>query len=445
MDRYEYDINNPLDIERYAKRLEGHCIADFLPAQVINAANKGNFGQLVERFLGIPTNSTPGADFSTIGGANVEVKSLPLIETRNGLRAKERLVFNIIDYRSICDENWDNSSFLAKNKLILLVTYLYEHAKNPFEYCVKTVRLLDLTNIPHDDLRIMKEDWEKIVSVIRAGHAESLSESITFYLGACTKGSTAADSLRAQPFSSIPAKQRAFSWKPSYLNHVLTELCCEQNNGHSVFGNYTGSLTFEQLVISMFNKFRDQSAEEIALAIGKQYDTSSKRYLSLVTKAILGASEDEDINEFINADVQVKTICLEKGGRLKESISFPYIRYKDVIDEKWEDSTLRNMLDKKFFFVVFQKTDTGRRLKKALFWNIPIEILENDVRRVWEYTIDLIRQERFDELPGMCWNPVCHVRPHGMNSEDTTETVSGRLVGKKCFWLNNTFILSQIN
>ena len=440
-----YDITDPLAIERYAQRLVGHTMAEFLPPQDLNAANKGRFGNLVEEYLGIPANSVPGADFRTIGGADVEVKSLPLKMTRAGLRVKERLVFNIIDYMSICGETWETSSFLAKNKLILLVTYIYEPEKSPYEYCINSVRLLDLTNMPQDDLRIMKADWEKIVSAIHSGHAESLSEGSTFYLGACTKGSTAESSLRHQPYSPIDAKQRAFSWKTSYLNHVLDGLCSTRSRGRSVFGGYAGALSFEQFVVSQFASYIGKRAEQIAVELGKAYDTRTKHYLSLMTKAILGAAEGEEISEFSKADVEIKTICLESSGRLKESLSFPYIRYKDIIGEYWEDSTLRGMLDRKFLFVIFQKNDAEERiLRRVMFWNMPAEILDNDVRKVWEYTVAMIRAERFDSLPGMSWNPVCHVRPHGRNAMDTAETASGRRVGKKCFWLSNGFILSQI-
>ena len=445
MDR-NYDITDPMAIERYAQRLVGHTMAEFLQPQDLNAANKGRFGNLVEEYLGIPANSIPGADFRTIGGADVEVKSLPLKMTREGLRVKERLVFNIIDYMTICKETWETSSFLAKNKLILLVTYIYEPEKSPYEYRINSARLLDLTKLPSDDRRIMKADWEKIVSAIRSGHAESLSEGSTFYLGACTKGSTAESSLRHQPFSSIEAKQRAFSWKTSYLNHVLAELCSTRSRGRSVFGGYSGSLSFEQFVVSQFAPYIGKRAEQIAAALGKAYDTSTKHYLSLMTKAILGAADGEDIDEFSKADVEIKTLCLEANGRLKESMSFPYIRYKDILGEHWENSTLRGMLDRKFLFVIFQKSDAGERiLQRVMFWNMPVEVLDSDVRKVWEHTVAMIRAERFSALPGMSWNPVCHVRPHGRNAMDTTETASGRHVGKKCFWLSNGFILSQIS
>lgn len=42
----------------------------------------------------------------------------------------------------------------------------------------------------------------------------------TMYLAACTKGANAA-SVRRQPFSQIPAKQRAYSLKGSYMTQVF--------------------------------------------------------------------------------------------------------------------------------------------------------------------------------------------------------------------------------
>ena len=53
---------------------------------------------------------------------------------------------------------------------------------------------------------IIKKDWELINQKIKDGKAHELSEGDTFYLGACTKGSTAAKSLRKQPFNEIKAK-----------------------------------------------------------------------------------------------------------------------------------------------------------------------------------------------------------------------------------------------
>lgn len=444
--KVEYDVTDPLAIVGYAKKLEGRCLAEFIDARSINTSNKGQFGQLIETFLGIPVNSVPGADFKTIGGAAVEVKSLPLTRTSKGLRAKERMVFNIIDYMNICSETWETSHFLEKNHLILLVMYFHQKDTSPLFYKIHKVRLLQLDQIPPADYRIMKDDWEKIVSIIRDGRADELSEGSTFYLGACTKGSRGNSSFRPQPYSGKEAKQRAFSWKQSYINHILEELCDDNSSCHTVYGAYAGAQTFEQTVLEMFNPYIGKSAEEIAHALGKTYTPASKNYFALLSRCILGANDDQSIKEFKNADVNMKTICLESNGRLAESISFPYIRYNEIIYETWEESTLREQLDKKFFFVVFRKDEERKRyLEKVMFWNIPETILETDVRKVWEHTRDLIKDNRFDELPGMSWNPVCHVRPHARNAQDTILTATGLAVVKKCFWLKNTFILSQIN
>ena len=66
-----------------------------------------------------------------------------------------------------------------------------------------------LFTYPEADLEIIRQDWEAIVNKIRAGKAHELSEGDTNYLGACTKGSNK-NSLRSQPYSEIPAMQRAF-------------------------------------------------------------------------------------------------------------------------------------------------------------------------------------------------------------------------------------------
>lgn len=40
---------------------------------------------------------------------------------------------------------------------------------------------------------------------------------------------------------------------------------------------------------------------------------------------------------------------------------------------------------------------------------------------------------------------MCHVRPHARNSKDTYELPDGRKYPKQCFWLNNSYILSQLD
>ena len=177
---------------------------------------KGYLGNLVEKFVfNQEINSRHEADFKIAG---VELKTTPIKEhKKKQFAAKERLVFSMIDYMTIIAEDWEHSSFLDKNKLILLMFYLYQKSLSLLDYEFKFVYELDLINkISSQDALQIKKDWEYIVEKIRKGEAHLLSEAETYYLGACTK---AADSsvTRKQPNSSIPAKPRAFSLKQNYL------------------------------------------------------------------------------------------------------------------------------------------------------------------------------------------------------------------------------------
>jgi DNA mismatch repair protein MutH len=80
-----------------------------------------------------------------------------------------------------------------------------------------------------------------------------------------------------------------------------------------------------------------------------------------------------------------------------------------------------------------------------------------EVKKVYERTVDILREGvkieeqltkkgivRKNNLPSMKENPVCHVRPHGRNAEDVYEVPDGRWMTKQCFWLNSSYVYSQI-
>ena len=94
------------------------------------------------------------------------------------------------------------------------------------------------------------------------------------------------------------------------------------------------------------------------------------------------------------------------------------------------------------------------RLWGCQFWNMPYDDLENEVKNVWERTKQVIQDGlefsidstgRYrNNFPKQSENKVSHVRPHGRNHEDTDELPDGRQYPKQCFWLNNSYILSQL-
>jgi len=86
-------------------------------------------------------------------------------------------------------------------------------------------------------------------------------------------------------------------------------------------------------------------------------------------------------------------------------------------------------------------------------WNIPFNDL-NEVQSVWKKTrqilidglkITRVNGKNYNNFPNASENLVCHVRPHARNSKDTFELPDGREYPKQCFWLNNNYILSQLD
>ena len=105
--------------------------------------------------------------------------------------------------------------------------------------------------------------------------------------------------------------------------------------------------------------------------------------------------------------------------------------------------------------MVYKEDENGElRVRGGQFWNIPYEDLEIEVKKVWEETkrvlsegliISEVNGRRINNLPKQKDNRVSHVRPHAKNAEDTYELPDGRRYTKQCFWLNNSYIYSQID
>ncbi|KSA13840.1 MutH/Sau3AI family endonuclease [Maribacter dokdonensis] len=469
-----YDEKDPISIENYSKGLVNKSLRDLYGNDLENAySGKGKLGQLVEfLYFGYKPNSNPEPDFPEAG---VELKTTPIKKTSKGLVSKERLVFNIIDFEEEYKYTFKESSFWKKNSFLLLLFYLYEKDKIDIDYLFKIARLW---RFPLTDLKIIKDDWNTIVTKIKSGKAHEISEGDTLYLGACTKGSTALKSRRTQPFSNEKAQQRAFSLKSKYLNFIIAKSLKGDNNltkfddeylqfldedinalneSKPGYGNlfenhesiikdvndYKKGQTFEDVIIEKFSKYYGYSEQELKDKFNLNVNLRAKNKSYVFAKAILGISKDK-IEEFEKAEIELKTIKLEVTGTLKESMSFAQIKYKEIINEEWEESYWFNKLTKRFLFVIFQKDENKiARLKKVMFWTMPIKDLET-AEKFWEHTKDNVRKGDYENFWKLKDHNICHVRPKAVNSKDLMETPQGTFEKKKSYWLNSRFILKQI-
>lgn len=411
--------------------------------------NKAYFGHIFEKDVydyEINSNSEP--DFID---ANIELKVTPYKKNKdNTLSAKERLVLNIINYMSEYKNEFFSSHFWYKNKKIQIIWYLYEPNKNKNDFVVTNELLY---TFPKEDLPIIKKDWETIIEKIKQGKAHEISEADTMYLGACTKGANK-NTLRDQPFSDIKAKQRAFCFKQSYMTSLVRNHIGNYNDVEKILKNNT---SFEDFITNVVNKYKNKTQTELMKELN--VDTNAKNINSIIISRMFNVkSKLRDTEEFQKANIIPRTIRIEEKGKIIESMPYPYFKYKEIINETWEDSNFKEELETtKYMFFVFKKDNNDYIFKGIKLWNIPQTIIDNEISKVWNKTKEVIKTgnivkeinekgQRETNFPGMTFNKYCHVRPHARDSKDTLELpIKDKLTGntsytKHCFWLNNKYL-----
>ena len=457
--KLEYNPKDKKSLIKYAKLLKGKTLREVCKNDILKKqySGKGNFGQTLEKFyFGYEPNSKAEADFFEAG---IELKTSPLKRLKNDeYRSKERLVLNIINYLEIVNQQFETSDFWKKSECLLLIFYLHQANCEILDYVIK---LVDEWNYPTTDLEIIKKDWQLIKQKIEEGKAHELSEGDTYYLGACTKGANA-KTFRKQPFSDILAKQRAYSLKQGYVNHIIASI---SNGANGIYGKLIPSVevvkrqTIEEVVISKFKPYYKKTINQILKSTGVKINTKSKSFYANLTKAILGIELDKEIEEFEKAEIIVKTVRLKENNLPNEDISFPNFKYEEIINEEWEESQFKNILEHKFLFVFFQIQNKELLLRKVKFWNMPYsDILQAE--KVWKKTKNIIQKGkivreikkgiRFTNFPNKSYNSVSHVRPHAANASDTyplpkkDKLTKAKEYTKHCFWLNNTYVRDEI-
>lgn len=405
-------------------------------------ANKGSIGNLIqESHFGYPVNSRAEADFVDAG---VELKVTPYKRVRNGISAKERLVLNIIDYMYEYQNTFETSSFWTKNHTIQLMFYEHIPELPREQWFVSHVYLWEIEK--EQNLAQFREDWEFIRQMIVSGRAHEISEGMTMYLGACTKGKDST-SMRRQPFSTEPAKQRAYSVKSSFMSVMVNEIITKKRltlpSIQRVISSQT--LPFEQHVSSTLRKFIGRTRISLCDEFG--VELSSKNANAILVGKMLNLSGNiNDSQEFVKASIVLKTVVINDKNKLRESMSFPIFRFQQIANESsWEESEMYDYFEStKFLFVVFKQINDDDLVFLGIkFWSMPAKDI-NVYGEVWRRTKNAVCQSDESLFPKQSEHAIGHVRPHAKNKLDTDEMPNGIHATKRCFWLNNSYILSQI-
>ena len=434
----------------------------------LSDTNRGDLGQIVEEnWYGYAPNNDAEPDFPE---AEVELKVSPYKMTGNGPSAKERLVCNIINYMEEYNRTFETSAFWHKCKRICLLSYEWRSGVPKSELFVDQAVMID--GFPEEDMPIIMRDWEIIIEKIRRGEAHLISEGDTMYLAACTKGATAASSLRDQPFNTERAKQRAYSLKTTYMTRLLRKYIFGEEEDEHIITDTDLLLTssFEDLVIEKFNDYLGKNTVEIGKRLNMTVYEPDKGFNASVVGRILGITGNhEQAAEFKNANITVKTIVVNSEDMPEQHMSFSVFSFLDIMKEKWEDSEIYDeMVAAKFLFVVFQRDDKSQFpvLRQVFFWNMPYEDVA-ELRRVFIRTKWAIRHGAnlnykngtvYNSLPKSSESKVAHVRPHteyaayiladgttiGIPEKYANPLPNGEWMTKQSFWFNKEYICKAI-
>lgn len=447
------------ELLKRAEIAEGKTFKELDVNNTLSQSGKGDLGQVIEQgVFGYAPNSNPEADFEELG---IELKVTPIKQNKNKtFSSKERLVLNIINYMEEYKNTFFTSSFWLKNEKLLIMFYLWEQALERGDY--RIIRSL-LYTFPEEDLAVIQSDWEAIVDKIKEGKAHELSEGDTNYLGACTKGANR-HSIRQQPFSSEPAKQRAFSLKQSYMTTLVRKYLDQDKLTSFASASELQEKSLEEILEDRFAPFIGKTAEEIADALNFTLSKSNKAKLPGLISAVLGkkGTQLNQIEEFEKANIIAKTIRLEPNGVPKEHMSFDQIDFKRWVSTEFEESQIYERFETtKFLFVVFEYRETEKQnkhrqsyLNGIKLWNMPeqdiyryVEPLWKETKRILEEGVELVQRGSrvFNNLPGAKFNNVTHIRPKARKGNDKTLLPDGQMITKQCYWLDRNYIANIVS
>jgi DNA mismatch repair protein MutH len=449
--------------------------------RLVAGKGKGKIGLVIEE--GLFHHAADGKqepDFANLG-IELKVTGYKWVNKNTQVSAKERLVITMLDYFNDPKKSFYQSNVYHKINQMLLMLYEYENLKMEYEFILTNYFYYEFEKISDVDKNIIIDDYQKIIDKIRSNKAHEISEGDTFYLSACTKGANRMSTIR---LNGIDVMKRAYALKPSYMTYFMRSNIFNNGDNRESFIKDIRALNdnnLENLIYKAFEPYKNMSLTEIDYLSNIQVNrTNNKQYLRNYVSRMMNVDESNlnNLDEFLKANIQIKTIRVSSRGRIKESMSFPSFDFKELSVETWEESETRNLFENsKFLFVIFDEVDDQRkeyRFRKVKLWNVPINVLDKNIKDVWQKTKNILNNQLviniknnsfYNNFPSARNNSVAHVRPHGIDRNDVNELPKScqividssdmtrspndfmirHVYTKQSFWLNNSYIESVIN
>ncbi|HTV43128.1 MAG TPA: MvaI/BcnI family restriction endonuclease [Candidatus Sulfotelmatobacter sp.] len=168
------------------KRLEGADLRPMADKHQVTVwlngkLNKGWCGHVLERYLGLPINSSQSPNFGSW-----ELKLVSLKKLRSGIVAvKETMAITMIDPVNVAAKPFEESHLLAKLKKAIVCARLFEDHQE-LRSCLVKVTTFDLGN--QHIYKTIRDDYELVRETISKKGFQSLSGAMGTYVQPRTKG-----------------------------------------------------------------------------------------------------------------------------------------------------------------------------------------------------------------------------------------------------------------
>ena len=152
--------------------------------------NKGWAGHVIERYLGLPTNSAQAPNFGSW-----ELKTISLKHLQSGeLTIKETMAITMIDPYNIVRTKFEDSHLLTKLRKQVIVARVWENQEETSSllYAVKTFDLGDLEIYSQ-----VKEDYNLVRNTIIEQGFSALTGAMGVFIQPRTKGAGHGSTSRA--------------------------------------------------------------------------------------------------------------------------------------------------------------------------------------------------------------------------------------------------------
>jgi DNA mismatch repair protein MutH len=439
-----FDASDRESVLRHGLRLVGRTASDLArtaaesPVAWDPNLSKGSVGHLVERWFDLDANSDSGPDLAASG---IEIKSVPLRRTKRELRSKERTSITMIDYQRVSSQSFEDSTLDLKTRLTLYVYFLWSAGTVARAEDQRILRVM-LHERDAIDLAALTDAYAHVSRVTRDGRAHLLSEGDTAPVGAATKGAKGA--TRAQPFSEVRARPRAFAWRPTYTTGLFRTADESRHRLPAISGMDDLTRRVEERLTPLVGA----SVEELRTRYAPTVSTTAKNVTAATFRRILSGG-DEDLTAALDRLGTTVRVSRVDPMTLKprEAVSFTPFDFTEVAATPWDESDVLATLGRILFIVL--DAPRGAKVSEATLRSVVMWSAEPETIATMEREYERFR-EAFRGLPPSEWpsqrsTDVLHVRPHGRDGRDVVPLPNGSMHVRSSLWLNQRFVQDVIS